>query len=574
MKKWIPILEWLPKYSVKNNLKADILGGFTVGVVLIPQGIAYALIAGLPPIYGLYTALLPQFMYLLFGTSQRVAVGPVAMDSLIVAAGISTLTIGGTDAYITLTILLALCVGVIQLLLGIGKLGFIVNFLSQPVISGFSSAAAIIIGVNQFKNLSGIPIPRSNRLQEILSTMMLEVDKVELQTLGVGVLTVTFLLLLKITKSKLPGPLLVVVLGILGLYFFHSTLTNVAILKEIPSGLPSFTFPTIDYKSVISLLPIAFTLAIIGFLETISIGKALEKSSDDVIIAPNKELIALGMMNIVGSLFKSYPSTASFSRSAVNEDAGSKTGLAALFSMLVLVLVLLFLTPYFYYLPKAVLAGIIIVSVLKLINYKEAIRLWKLNKSDFWMLIATFSGTVFLGIREGIFIGVVLSLGMLIARTSRPHVAVLGRIPNTNIFRNVNRFEGVEVDNTVLILRFDARMYFANANYFNEILQKKAKEKGEALKLILLDCECINGVDSSAIQMLETTIAFYNDKKIEVYFSNIKGPVRDMLTKSGIVDRLGTQKFFINNNDALTCYQTGKINRSQDLANYIGQANV
>ncbi len=574
MKKWIPILEWLPKYSLKENLKADVVGGFTVGVVLIPQGIAYALIAGLPPIYGLYSALLPQLMYLLFGTSQRVAVGPVAMDSLIVAAGVSTLAVAGTDTYIAFTLLLAFCVGVIQLLLGIGKLGFIVNFLSKPVISGFSSAAAIVIGINQFKNLSGIPIPRSNRLQEIVYAMFLEIDKVEFQTLAIGLITVVILFIIKFTKSKLPGPLLVVVLGSVALYFLHNTLPNVAVLKEIPSGLPSFEFPRITFKMVSDIFPIAMTLAIIGFLETISIGKAIEKSTDDVMIAPNKELIALGMMNIVGSMFKSYPSTASFSRSAVNEDAGSKTGLAALFSMLVLVLVLLFLTPYFYYLPKAVLAGIIIVSVIKLINYKEAIRLWYLNKSDFWMLMATFSGTLFLGIKEGITIGVVLSLMMLIARTSKPHVAVLGRIPNTNIFRNVNRFDGVEVDDAILILRFDARVYFANSNYYSEVLQKKVEEKGEKLQLILLDFECINGVDSTAIQMLETAIDFYNDKQIKIFFSNVKGPVRDMFTKSNIVGKIGSDKFFINNNDALTFYITGTLDREQDLSNYIEQANT
>lgn len=574
MKKWIPILEWLPKYNVKENLRADIIGGLTVGIVLIPQGIAYALIAGLPPIYGLYTALLPQFMYLMFGTSQRVAVGPVAMDSLIVAAGISTLAIGGTEAYITLTILLAFCVGVIQLLLGIGKLGFIVNFLSKPVISGFTSAAAIVIGINQLKNLTGIPIVRSNRLQDILFSILNQYEKVDVETLIVGVVTIIILLTIKWTKSKIPGPLLVVVLGILGLYFFHSYFSTVAILKEIPSGLPSFQFPKITYELVLNILPIAMTLAIIGFLETISIGKALEKSSDNVLISPNKELIALGMMNVVGALFKSYPSTASFSRSAVNEDAGSKTGIAALFSLLVILLVLLFLTPYFYYLPKAVLAGIIIVSVIKLINYKEAIRLWNLNRSDFWMLIVTFSGTIFLGIKEGIVIGVVLSLIMLIARTSRPHVAVIGRIPNTNIFRNIDRFEAVEIDKEILILRFDARVYFANANYFSEILQLKAKEKGIDLSLILLDCECINGVDSTAIQMIETDIDFYKNKGIEVFFSNVKGPVRDMFTKSGIVDKIGAKKFFINNNDAVTYFKTGKLDRNEDLTNYIGQANV
>ncbi|MGY6648555.1 SulP family inorganic anion transporter [Wenyingzhuangia sp. IMCC45574] len=574
MKTWIPILEWLPKYNVKQNLKADIVGGITVGVVLIPQGIAYALIAGLPPIYGLYSALLPQFMYLLFGTSQRVAVGPVAMDSLIVAAGVSTLALGGTDAYVTLAILLAFCVGIIQFLLGVGKLGFIVNFLSKPVISGFSSAAAIVIGINQFKNLSGIPIPRSNRLQEILFSLVQQIDKVEFQTLCIGLVTVAILFAIKLTKSKLPGPLFVVVVGILGLHFFHAFLPNVEVLQDIPSGLPSFQFPVITLKTISDLFPIALTLAIIGFLETISIGKALEKNTDDVLISPNKELIALGMMNMFGALFKSYPTTASFSRSAVNDDAGSRTGLAALFSMLVLVLVLLFLTPYFYYLPKAVLAGIIIVSVIKLVNYKEAIRLWKLNKSDFWMLVATFSGTLFLGIKEGIVIGVVLSLVMLIARTSRPHVAVLGRIPATKIFRNIDRFDAVEVDDEILILRFDARIYFANSDYFRDVVQTEAQKKGETLKLILLDFECVNGVDSTAIQMLESVTDFYEDKEIDVFFSNVKGPVRDMLSKSKIVDKVGFEKFFINNHDGVTYFKTGKLDRQQDLSNYIGQTNA
>lgn len=573
MKQWIPFFSWISAYT-KYKFKADLVGGITVGIVLIPQGIAYALIAGLPPIYGLYSALLPQIMYVLFGTSQRAAVGPVAMDSLIVATGISVLAVGGTDAYIALAVLLAFMVGLIQLTLGLGKLGFIVNFLSRPVISGFSSAAAIIIGVNQLKNFTGIDIPRSNQLQQIVIGFFQKLNQLSWQTLVVGLITVLILYTIKWTKSKIPGPLLVVVLGTLALAFYHQQLQEVAVLKDIPSGLPTFKIPNITYASVISLIPVALTLAIIGFLETISIGKAIELPDDDVKINPNKELVALGLMNITGSFFRSYPTTASFSRSAVNDEAGSKTALAGVFSVLVVVLVLIFLTPYFYYLPKAVLAAIIMVSVVKLVNYKEAQRLWRLNQTDFWMLLITFLGTLFWGIKEGIMIGVVLSLFMLIVRTSKPHFAVLGRIPNTNVFRNISRFEEVEVDDDVLIFRFDARLYFANSNYFVDSLKAEVYKKEKSLQLIIIDCECINGMDSTALQAVEEQIHYYESQNISMFFTNIKGPVRDVLSKGGVVSQLGQYHFFINNHNAIQYHKTGVIENRDQLSGYIYQSNI
>lgn len=572
MKKYFSILDWITKYNT-NFLKKDAIAGITVGVVLIPQGIAYAMIAGLPPIYGLYTAIVPQLMYAVLGTSPRVAIGPVAMDSLLVAAGIASLSVVGTENIVAVAILLAFTVGVIQVLLGILKLGFVVNFLSRPVISGFTSAAAIIIGVNQFRNLLGIPIPRSNRIHEIVINFYKMVGDTNLQTFFIGAGAIGVLFLLKKINKNIPSPLVVVILGILILKYFNATFHEVAIIKEIPSGLPSFGIPDISFEKISELFPIAITIAMIGFLETVSIGKSMEKNDDVIEIKPNQELIAIGFGNILGSLFKSFPATASFSRSAVNQDAGAKTGFSAFFSVAVVASVLLFLTPVFYYLPKAVLAAIIIVSVIKLMDYKEAMRLWKVNKIDFWMLVVTFIGTLFFGIKEGIGVGVSLSLVMVIFRTSKPHIAILGRIPNTQFFRNINRFDDVEVNNEVLIIRFDSHLYFANTNYFREQLDRLSKEKGKELKLIIIDAECINGLDSTGAAMWNDRIDYYALEGIKIYFTNVKGPVRDAMTKSGIIDKIGIENCFMSNQGALTYYETGSRESQKNLSSYIQQSN-
>jgi SulP family sulfate permease len=572
MKKYIPILQWISKYN-SSLLKKDAVAGITVGVVLIPQGIAYALIAGLPPIYGLYTALIPQLVYAILGTSPRVAVGPVAMDSLLVAAGIASLSVVGTENVVAISILLAFTVGVIQLLLGVLNLGFIVNFLSRPVISGFTSAAAIIIGVNQFKNLLGIPIPRSNRIHEILIHFYQNVLDTNMQTFVIGIGAIGIIFLLKRIDRNIPSPLVVVVIGILILKYFTAVFSEVEVIKEIPSGLPGFGIPEISYGEILEILPIAITIAMIGFLETVSIGKSLETNEDVIQVKPNQELIAIGASNILGSFFKSYPATASFSRSAVNQDAGAKTGFAAFFSVGIVASVLLFLTPMFYYLPKAVLAAIIIVSVLKLIDYKEVVRLWNVNKIDFWMLLVTFIGTLFFGIKEGIGVGVSLSLVMVIFRTSKPHVAVLGRIPDTSFFRNINRFDGMEIHHEVLILRFDSHLYFANTNYFRERLDDLAIEKGEALKLIILDCECINGLDSTGAAMWNDRIDFYATQGVKIHFTNVKGPVRDAMRKAGIIDKIGIKNCFMSNHGAMTYFETGSRESQKNLSSYIQQVN-
>lgn len=571
IKKIIPILEWLPNYNT-TYLKGDIVAGITVGIVLIPQGIAYALIAGLPPIYGLYCALVPQVMYAIFGSSRQVAIGPVAMDSLIVATGVSTLALAGSGSYISIAILLALLVGSIQFVMGIFSLGFIVNFLSKPVITGFTSSVALIIGVNQFGNLLGVDFIQSDQIQYVVEDVWLQISDYNSPTTFIGTVSVIIIIIFRKINKKIPNALIVVVLGIIIMKYFGKSFQDVAIVKDIPSGLPIFSIPEFDIDLIRELLPIALTLVMVGYLETISIGKSLEAKQDQYRIRPNQELIALGLANIVGSLFKAYPSTSSFSRSAINQESGAKTGMAALVSVLMVVLTLLFLTPLFYHLPKTVLAAIIIVAVFGLINFKEAAFLWKANTLDFWLMLATFLATLFFGIEYGIIVGVGLSLIVLIFRTSRPYVVELGKVPNSNFYRNRSRFEEVIIEDDILIFRFDAQLFYANSAYFRDKLDQLASKKGDMLKLIVLDAESINRVDSTGLEVLKERVKYYKNRGVTFYFAGVKGPVRDDLFKCGVLSIININHFFMRANDAVKFYKTGDRKKQEKYAKYIHQA--
>ena len=560
LKKYIPILSWLPSYK-KAALSGDLSAGLTVGVMLIPQGIAYAMIAGLPPIYGLYTAMTPQVIYAIFGTSRQLSVGPTAMDSLIVAAGITSIaTVGaaGTENYIAAAIMLAFLMGLMQLAFGIFKLGFLVNFLSKPVISGFTSAAAIIIGLNQLKHIFGIEIPRSNRAHSLLYDTGIAINTTNLITLCLGIGTILTIIFLKKYLKKIPAALTVVILSILIVPFFHLDLYGVKIIGAIPTGLPSPSIPDFSQNYFKDLLPLALTLSLIAFMEAISQAKAIEDKHNDYKVDANQELIALGLSNIVGSIFKSYPSTGGFSRTAVNDQSGAKTGMSFIIAAGLVALTLLFLTPLFYYLPKAVLGGIIIVAVMGLINIKYPIKLWKYNKDDLIMLLGTFAVTLTIGIKEGIIVGVILSLGFLIFRSTRPHIAECARIEGTNYFKNVERFDNTKGRKEVLILRFDGQLYFANTNYFKDQLNDMIAKKSPDLKLVILNAEAINHLDSSAVHMLDTIIKELCKKEIYFAVAGAIGPVRDIIFNSGLSETIGKELMFAEVNKALECLEEDK----------------
>ena len=527
------------------------LAGITVAVLLIPQGMAYALIAGLPPIYGLYASLTPQIVYAFLGTSRQLAVGQVAMDSLLVAAGLSALSIVEPSQYIQMAILLALLMGAIQLLLGLFRMGFIVSFLSKPVISGFTSAAAIIIGFNQLKHLLGIQLSQSNQLHIVIESILQSNVPVHFATLIIGVLSVVLILLIKNWNRKIPSALIAVVLGISWVYFNGLDKQGVAVVGLIPQGLPSFQTPVLEMDTIKQLLPTALTLALVAFMEAISVAKAIEENHKEHIVDPNQELIALGSSNIVGSFFLSYPTTGGFSRTAVNDQAGAKTGMAALITALIVGLTLMFFTQWFYYLPKAVLASIIIVAVVNLIDFKFAVRLYKKRKDEFAILVLTFLATLFLGITKGIGMGIVISLLLLVYRASKPHHAFLGRIGKTNYFKNINRFpdEVVQRDD-LIILRFDAQLFFGNIQYFKELVSKAIEENENTVKGFIINMRAVNYIDSTASEQLYELILSLQQKGIRVMVVGAIGPARDLLIKSKIIKILKKQNLFITSGDA------------------------
>ncbi|MCB0504682.1 MAG: sulfate permease [Cyclobacteriaceae bacterium] len=560
MKKFLPILSWLPGYK-KEYLSGDFSAGLTVGVMLIPQGMAYAMIAGLPPVYGLYAALVPQVVYAIFGTSRQLGVGPVAMDSLLVAAGVSVIAEAGSQNYISLAILLAFMMGVTQLALGLFRMGFLVNFLSKPVISGFTSAAALIIALNQLKHFVGVDLSGSN-VFTILYEAILKFGEFNWISLVMGTVGVLILKNIKKLHKAIPGALVAVILGIIVVKIFNLNAHEVKIVGKVPEGLPHFSIPVFGSPHFNELIPIAATLALIAFMEAISVAKALQaKHKNEYKLDANQELIGLGMSNVVGSFFSCYPTTGGFSRSAVNEQSGAKTNLAALISASLVALTLLFLTPLFYYLPKSILAAIIMVAVFGLIDIKFPVTLWKTKKEDLLMLLIAFGVTLGFGIKEGIGVSVAISLLAMIYRSTKPHYAVLGKMPDSKEYRNIERFKDVVIRKDILIIRYDADLYFANTSHFMETLSEEVDKKGNDLKLVILHGGSIAHIDTTAYQALSEFIEHMAKNNVEVYLAYVIGPTRDFLRKAGLGNMLGEEKCFLDIDSAIKTYDEKFSNR-------------
>ena len=559
MKRISLIPGWLRTYH-RPDFRFDLQAGLTVGIMLIPQGMAYAMIAGLPPVYGLYASTLPAILYAWFGTSRQLSVGPGALTALLTAAGIGLVAQAGSEEYLAMVALLAVTVGLIQFSLGLFRLGFLVNFLSGPVINGFTSAAAILIALSQLKYFLGVDLPQSQHLHKLIPGLIQQLPNIHPITLLTGLIGLGVLILFKKLNPLLPGALITVALSILITWGLRLDLKGLDIVGTIPQGLPNLKINIITLEQFKILFPIAIAIALVSFMESTAVARAMQSRHKTYKLIPNRELVSIGLANMSSGLMQAIPVTGGMSRSVVNDLAGARTGLSTIFSSILILLTLVFLTPLFYYLPKTILAAVILLAVSGLLKWKEAKQLWGIDRKDFWMLVATFTGTLFLGIGPGIGIGVLISLAWIIYSTSYPHHAELGRVRGTSIFRNVRRFNDLEVTNGVLIVRFDAPLFFANINRFREILGEYKTQRKETIHTMIIDMEGIHSIDSTALDIFDDIIDDAAKQNILLLLAEVKGPVRDKFYKSGLTSKIGGQNFYVTVANAVE-----SITRKEDL---------
>ena len=555
---------WASTYRFEY-LSGDVLAGIIVAIVLVPQSMALAQLAGLPPEVGIYASILPPVVYSLIGSSSTLSVGPVAVISLITVRGIGELAEKGGSEYLTLALTLAFLVGAIQILMGLLRLEFLVNFISHSVMSGFVSAAALLTCINQIKHIVGISIPGVEYPLENVFWLIKGIGEINPVTLILGAGFIIFLLLyskliLRFEKFlKLPeslhqfvirgSPLLLMVIACLVVRAFRLDLQNeVKIVGAVPGSLPSFSFPEFDRSAIFRLMPAAFAISIVGFTESIAMSKNLAVKTRQPIRA-NRELFALGMANLSAALTSGYPVTGGMSRSVVNADAGAKTGLASIVCSAFVIISLLFLMPLIYYLPQAALASLIIVAVAKLIDIQTLVKSWRFSKIEAFSLVVTFTAVLIVDTEWGLIIGIGISIFIYLWRTSRPHIAIIGQIEGTDQFRNINRHK-TKTWPGLLILRIDESLYFANSVYVESyIIQKVSEQKN--IKAIILECSAVNDVDLSALELLENLIRRLGENNIQFYFSNVKGPVMDKLKQAEFDQMVGINCFYRSTAEAI-----------------------
>lgn len=541
LKKTFKITNWLSDYD-GGQLTGDLKSGLTTGMMLIPQGMAYAVIAGMPPIYGLYAGVIPLLIYPLFGTSKHLAVGPVAVDMLIVAAGVTMITSPANSDFVGLVILLTMMTGITQLLMGSFRLGALFNFFSRPVIAGFTMAAPIIIAFTQLHNLLGIQLPDTQYIVFIAGEAIQQAGDVHLQTFIWGTVAIVLLVVLNYMTPQLPASAIVLVLSIFVAWLVDMENLGVEIVGSIPDGLPPITVPQLSFENLRRLLPTALTLALVQFMSVASLGKAFAKRNN-YLVDSNHELVAIGASNFVGSLFSSLPISGSFSRSAAAEQAGVKSPMANVITSAIVILTLLFLTPLFYHLPMPILAAIIIVSVFGLIDIDEIKFLYKAKRSEGVIATFTFFCTLLIGIQEGILLGVGASMLTMLYKYSRPAVAELGVMPGTRLFKNLERNPNAKRIEGVLILRVDASFSFINAEFFRDFILERSEEQDKSTHFVIIDGSSINMLDTTATDSLKSIIKTLRGWDMELYMSGLKGPVRDVIEKSGLKEFLGPDHY-------------------------------
>jgi len=561
LQRYLPILDWGRQYD-KETATSDLVAAVIVTIMLIPQSLAYALLAGLPPEVGLYASILPLVAYTIFGTSRALAVGPVAVVSLLTASAVGEFAQQGTPEYLGAAIILAFLSGLMLTAMGLFRLGFLASLLSHPVISGFITASGLLITSSQLKHILGVPA-QGHTLYDILLSIIGHLDQMNWITFAIGASATAFLFWVRKGLKKLllsfglrpffadilakAGPVVAVAVTTFISALFNLGDRGVRLVGDIPSGLPVPQLPTFDSELWLALAGPALLISIIGFVESVSVAQTLAAKRRQR-IDPDQELIGLGASNIVSSLSGGYPVTGGFSRSVVNFDAGAATPAAGAFTAVGIALATLFLTPLLTHLPQATLAATIIVAVLSLVDLGAIKRTFIYSKSDFTAMAATILVTLFFGVEQGVVTGVLLSIALYLYRSSRPHMAIVGVVPGSEHFRNVDRHK-VATGDRVLSLRVDESLFFANSRYLEDKIYALVADR-ENIEHVVLMCTAVNEIDASALESLEEINHRLSASGVTFHLSEVKGPVMDRLRKTDFLKHL-TGKIFLSQYEAL-----------------------
>ncbi|MGM0520702.1 MAG: SulP family inorganic anion transporter [Pseudomonadota bacterium] len=554
LRRYVPILAWLPHYH-RRLFAADALAGLIVTVMVIPQSLAYALLAGLPAVVGLYASILPQLLYTLFGTSRTLAIGPVAIIALMTGAALANIAAPGSAEYLEAALVLSLLSGAMLVIMGLLKMGFFSNFLSHPVISGFLTASGILIAASQFSALLGVE-SSGFTLVERLATLLPNLPSFNAPTTLIGAGTLLFLVLMRrygkntLQRVGFPlgladliakaGPVFAVIATTYATWHWQLDGAGVATVGSIPAGLPPLSFPWSDASLWRALLIPALLISLVGFVESVSMGQMLAAKRRQR-ISPNQELIGLGAANLAAGVTSGMPVTGGLSRTVINFDAGAQTPAAGAFAALGIALVTFAFTGWLYYLPIATLAATITVSILTLVDFPTLRQTWRYSRSDFAAMAITITLTLVEGIEAGIIGGITLSIALFLYRTSRPHSALVGRVPGTEHFRNITRHDVETVDH-VALLRIDESLYFANARYLEDTLYNLVASR-PALEHVVIVCSAVNLIDASALESLEAINARLKDSQVTLHLAEVKGPVMDKLKLSDFLDGLTGRVF-------------------------------
>ena len=550
----LPVLQQLAQYN-RTKLGSDIIAACVVTVMLIPQSLAYAMLAGLPPQYGLYASIMPIVVYSLFGSSTTLAVGPVAIASIMTASALSNVTQAGLIGYVDGAIILALLSGLFLMALGIFRFGFVANFLSHSVVTGFITASGLLIALSQMKHILGVKVT-GHTFFEIAQSLLSHIEKTHMITFVLGVVSIVFLLLARKYASKVisrlgvqpdtakilarVAPVVGVVATTLVVASFGLDKQGVAIVGDIPSGVGHFGLPSYNLEAIKALLFPAIFISIIGYVESISVARTLAAKRQEKVVA-NQELIALGGANITSGLFGAFPVTGGFSRSVVNFDAGAQTQLAGIYTAIAIAFASLFLTELLYFLPIAMLAATIIVAVLALVDFSVIGHAWTFSKSDFYAICITIILTLTLGVEAGVVSGIVVSIALHLYLTSQPHVAEIGLLPGGEHFRNIHHYK-VETMPQIISLRIDESLIFSNVSYIERYIENIVTDRPQA-KEVILHCGAINTIDLSALEMLNATNTQLARLGIRLHLSELKLPVKHLLDNAHFFDNLSGSLF-------------------------------